>query len=101
MFNIDGLFFDISNLAKILGILSEKPNNDNNNNNNDNNNNNNNNNEEIWIYMGEGHAEVFRNFITEKLDNPNFYHSISITQRCQNIEKIKHEANKNKVNKSK
>jgi hypothetical protein len=51
--------------------------------------------------MGEGHAEVFRNFITEKLDNPNFYHSISITQRCQNIEKIKHEANKNKVNKSK
>lgn len=85
MFNIDGLFFDISNLAKILGILSEKPNN--------------NNNEEIWIYMGEGHAEVFRKFIIEQLENPNFYHSISITQRCQNIEKIKHEANKNKTNK--
>ena len=51
--------------------------------------------------MGEGHAEVFRYFITKQLNNPNFYHSTSITKRCQNIDKIKDEANKIKQSKIK
>jgi hypothetical protein len=80
MFNIDGLFFDITNLAKILNILNDE----------------NTWNGEIWIYLGEGHAEVFRNFIISNLNNHDYYKSNSIAERCQDIKIIKSQASKNK-----
>jgi len=82
MFNIDGLFFDISNLAKVLKLLDEKydttPG-------------------EIWIYAGEGHSEVFRDFIINHLGNKDYYKSASITERCQDIKEIKTQSQKRKT----
>lgn len=78
MFNVDGLFFDISNLAAICKILSDTKSSGG----------------EIWVYAGEGHAGIFREFIIGHLKSNNFYESSAITQRCQDIKEIKKQSSK-------